>query len=181
MIPFATVAPPTADRNAAPWSGPEVAIISFGLKCCCAKALTNEATVGTAVEPRITICGFFPATRFALGRKSGTSSGKIFEYDGADAGLLQEALRALDLQDRERVVGDRVGGAGRALPGRERLQPVHERVKRVGHRQRHVEDVRQLLAEHQRRAAGALDEREAVPVRHLGGRRGQQATRTARR
>ena len=93
---------------------------------------------------------------------------------GLDPEWLQLALRQLHLRGGERVVGHGVGGGGRPLAGRHRLDPVDQRVELVRDRQAHVEDVRQLLAEDQRRAAGALDERVAVPVRHLGGGRGEQ-------
>src|SRR5215472_12782850 len=80
MVPVAFLAPPIADRNAAPWSGPAEAARIFGVKCCCMSAFMIAWTPGTSGEPMTTMSGFIAAIASAPALYAGFSAGKILEY-----------------------------------------------------------------------------------------------------
>src|ERR1035437_7241169 len=72
------LAAPTALMKVLPWSGPAVAMKTFGEKPDCSNACMNADTVGTSVLPKMTTCGLAAATASAIGVKSVTSEGNTW-------------------------------------------------------------------------------------------------------
>src|SRR5262249_7537268 len=73
-------APPIADRNAEPWSGPAEAARIFGVKCCCMSACMIDWMPGMFGELTITMSGFIAAIWSAPALYAGFSAGKILAY-----------------------------------------------------------------------------------------------------
>ncbi len=95
---------------------------------------------------------------------------------GPDAGGLELGPDALRDRRRERVVQFGVRRGLGPLGGRQRQHPVGEHVTGQDRRRRlHEEQVRKLLREHRRPAAGRLKERVAVALGDLRRRHREQA------